>query len=272
MPLTAERLHLIKDDLDELYERLNQRRYIHPDPLEFLYEWEDWQEREIVGLIASSLAYGRVVQILKSVSIVLRPMRPSPVEFIRKATVDSLDAAFSTFRHRFTSGHELICLLLGIQKLLDTCGSLCDCFKSHLQCDDNTLIPALSAFVEDLTCGSPLSRNSLLPSPLSGSACKRLNLFLRWMIRHDDVDPGCWQGISPERLIIPLDTHMLRIGTALSFTHNRCGNMLTARQITDAFRVISPGDPVRYDFCLTRLGIVNRGDPLVRKLAEKLSE
>ncbi|MCD6487215.1 MAG: TIGR02757 family protein, partial [Syntrophobacterales bacterium] len=97
--------------------------------------------------------------------------------------------------------------------------------------------------------------NSLLPSPAKGSACKRLNLFLRWMVRHDDVDPGGWDDISSSKLIIPLDTHMHRICLALGITKRKQADMKTALEITRSFQVMAPHDPVRYDFALTRLGI-----------------
>ena len=98
-------------------------------------------------------------------------------------------------------------------------------------------------------------RAGLLPSPSAGSACKRLNLFLRWMVRQDNVDPGGWDSVSPAKLIIPLDTHMHRIGRRLGLTPRRQADLRTAIEITEGFRGICPSDPVRYDFALTRLGI-----------------
>ena len=99
-------------------------------------------------------------------------------------------------------------------------------------------------------------RQCLLPSPESGSACKRLNLFLRWMVRSDAVDPGGWSGVSPAMLIVPLDTHMHRIAAKLGLTKRRAADFRAAREVTGAFRTIAPEDPVKYDFALTRLGIL----------------
>jgi len=98
----------------------------------------------------------------------------------------------------------------------------------------------------------------LLPLPRLGSACKRLNLFLRWMIRKDDVDPGGWENIPLSKLIIPLDTHMHKIGILTGLTSRKQANMRTAFEITDGFKKLVPEDPVKYDFSLTRIGI--RGD------------
>ena len=99
------------------------------------------------------------------------------------------------------------------------------------------------------------------PSPERGSACKRINLFLRWMVRKDRVDPGGWDKVPRSMLIIPLDTHMYHICTGLNMTCRKSADMTTAVEITEAFRKIAPEDPVRYDFSLTRLGIRKDADP-----------
>jgi uncharacterized protein (TIGR02757 family) len=95
----------------------------------------------------------------------------------------------------------------------------------------------------------------LLADPRDKSACKRLNLYLRWMVRRDDVDPGGWEGVRPAQLVVPLDVHMHRIGRALGLTQRQQADCRTALEVTEAFRKISPEDPVKYDFALTRLGI-----------------
>jgi uncharacterized protein (TIGR02757 family) len=99
---------------------------------------------------------------------------------------------------------------------------------------------------------------SLLPLPERGSACKRLNLFLRWMVRRDEVDPGGWRRIPRSALVIPMDVHMHRIAVAFGLTTRRQADMRAAREVTEAFRVVSPEDPTRYDFALTRQGILGR--------------
>jgi uncharacterized protein (TIGR02757 family) len=245
------------DVLEELYCRCNRREYIHPDPLEFLYAYDNPQDRELSGLIASALAYGRVAQILKSASFVLDRMNPSPSRFLRNASEKKLLSMFSDFKHRFTTGRELIRMLLGAKIAIERYGSLHECFVAGLGEDDDNVLEALSFFVEALSNECGHGRNSLLPTPAKGSACKRLNLFLRWMVRNDDVDPGGWDKVPPSKLIIPLDTHMHRICRLLSLTTCRQANMRTALEITRAFAGLIPDDPTRYDFVLTRFGIRN---------------
>jgi len=126
--------------------------------------------------------------------------------------------------------------------------------------DDDTIFPALSAFTRKLSICADDNLKSLVPSPTGGSACKRLNLFLRWMVRSDEVDPGGWENVSASKLIVPVDTHMHKICHLLGLTTRRQADMRAATEITSAFRSIAPTDPVRYDFSLTRLGIRKDAD------------
>ncbi len=246
---------LKRERLDELYSLYNRRAYVRPDPVEFLYDYPDLRDRELVGLIASSLAYGRVNQIVKSVSSVLKRMDHSPFSFLQESSRKHLFSTFSDFQHRFTTGDEVASMLWGSKHVIGRYGSLYACFLDGLSDDEATILPALSAFVREIKAVSPASRNSTLPSPRRGSACKRLNLFLRWMVRQDEVDPGGWTKVPVSKLIVPLDTHMHRICSLLNCTRRKQADMRTAIQITDSFRTIAPEDPVRYDFALTRLGI-----------------
>jgi len=241
-----------KERLESLYSLYNRRCYVHPDPLEFLYDFHDPVDIEVVGFIAASLAYGNVKQILRSVSLVLSKMGPSPSAFLLGSPFHGIATAFADFKHRFTAGEDLARLLWGMRRTIERHGSLQKCFMSRLRRDDGTLIPALSAFVEDIF---PEGCDFLIPAPGKGSACKRLNLFLRWMVRRDDVDPGGWDGVPPSKLVVPLDTHMHRIAMTLGLTRRKQADLRTAIEITEAFREVSPRDPVRYDFVLTRFGI-----------------
>ena len=253
-------------ELERLYKRYNRRKYVHPDPLEFLYDYPDIRDREIVGLIASSLAYGRVAQILKSVERVLSPMGKSPAGFLRDSSGRELGRVFRGFKHRFTTDSELVSLLTGMKRVIADCGSLNNCFVAGKKPADVTILPALAHLAGELRCCGKY----LVPVPESGSACKRLNLFLRWMVRKDAVDPGGWKGIPRHLLIVPLDTHMAKIGQAMEFTRRRSADMRMAQDITDAFRRYAPEDPVKYDFALTRFGI--RSDLRMEDLLKRRTE
>ena len=249
-----------KPQLEQLYTHYNSRKWVHPDPLEFLYDYGDLKDREVAGVIASSLAYGRVAQILKSVSGVLEKMGPSPYDFLMFATPSSLKSTFSDFKHRFTTGEELAMMLIGAKSVIERFGSLYNCFLSGFNDDDDTILTGLSFLVNEIRTNLNNRSNSLLPLPERGSSCKRWNLFLRWMVRRDHVDPGGWDRVNPAKLIIPVDTHMYRICLLLRLTGRRNVDMRTAKEITFAFRKVVPEDPVRYDFALTRLGIRTDSD------------
>jgi uncharacterized protein (TIGR02757 family) len=238
--------------LESLYADLNRRELVSPDPIQFLYAYDDPLDREIVALIASVLAYGRVTGICRSVGWVLARL-PSPRAAICSGSPAALAAGMTGFRHRFTTDQELTQLLLGMKTAILRYGSLRECFLEGLSDGDHTTLGALEHLVRQLNPGG--ARTSLLPPPSRGSACKRLHLFLRWLVRRDDVDPGGWEAIGAARLIVPLDTHMFRIARRLGLTMRTCADREAAVEVTEGFRAFRPDDPVRYDFALTRLGM-----------------
>ncbi|MBF0210287.1 MAG: TIGR02757 family protein [Desulfamplus sp.] len=256
----------LKKQLDIIYNAYNKKEYIHPDPLEFLDNYPDIKDREIAALIASSLAYGRVDQILKHVRLVFAIMHSSVNKdfscqsnkyslnsYIINSSEPDIFIDFKRFKYRFTNGEHIASFLVGIKSMVKEYGSLKSFFLNGMTPKDETIIPALTHFVKRIkqsgNCGN------LAPDPDKGSACKRNALFLRWMVRKDEVDPGGWDQVSPAMLIVPLDTHMHHVGSLLGFTKRKQADMRTALEITDGFRQISPDDPVKYDFCLTRFGI-----------------
>ena len=254
----------MRDRLEELYSKYNRREYVHPDPVGFLYDWPDLPDREIVAFVASSLAYGRVAQIHKSVARALERMAPSPAAFLQEASPEKIHKRFSDFKHRVTTGQKLACMLVGLKEIVKRHGSLEAFFLTGLD-DHDTVLPALSSFTRELATCAEDTLCHLVPCPTKGSACKRLNLFLRWIVRQDDVDPGGWHSVSPSRLIVPVDTHMHRVCLCLGLTKRKQANLGTAMEVTAAFREMAPEDPVKYDFVLTHLGIRDEGD-LIRYL------
>ncbi|MFO7870019.1 MAG: TIGR02757 family protein [Kiritimatiellia bacterium] len=240
-----------KAELERIYRKYNRRKYVIPDPLQFLYAYSEVRDREIAALIASSLAYGRVTQIVNSVQKALAVAGPSPRKFIEETAPREIDRRLAHFTHRFTTGVHLAGMLKRVRKVLRRYGSLNRCFLEGLDTSEETVLPALAEFVRRLDCRD----NYLLPDPRRGSACKRLNLFLRWMVRKDTVDPGGWRGVPAAMLIVPLDTHMAAKGRELEITDRKAPDIKMALEMTAFFRSLCPGDPVKYDFALTRPGI-----------------
>jgi len=243
--------------LEWLRARFDHRRYVHPDPLEFLYDYPDPLDREIAALVASSLAYGRVAMILRSVARLLQALGP-PRECLGRFSPEAFRRRLGQFRHRFTTAEELTRLLVGVSRVIERHGSLNACFVRHVGDRDETTLPGLGGFVNELRDAADGLDSHLLPHPERGSACKRLHLFLRWMVRHDEIDPGGWEGVAPSMLIVPLDVHLHRLCRALGLGGRATADGRAALELTSSFRNLAPADPVRYDFALTRLGI--RGD------------
>jgi uncharacterized protein (TIGR02757 family) len=239
--------------LESTYRRMNRPEYIHPDPLEFVLRYRGAADREVAGLIAACLAYGNVKQILRSVEKVLAPMGPAPAAWLKSTPPAGLRKALAGFKHRFTTGAEMAVFLLNIRRALLERGSLERLFLDGYRPEEPTVEQALYRFVNAFN--TVACAPTLTPCPEHKSSFKRINLFLRWMVRRDAVDPGVWAGISPARLIIPLDTHMRQAAMSMGLTRRKDTSMKTAVEITGAFARFCPGDPVKYDFAITRAGI-----------------
>lgn len=230
------------------------RRYTAPD------------DREVVGFCAAALAFGRVASVLQSIESLLAVMGPHPAAFVRSFDVARSRAHLDPLVHRWIRGRDLVALMLILQRMLQEAGTIERFFAAGDDPASPNIGPALDAF-----CARALDVNLtpaygrvprrpgvcyFFPRPSSGSACKRLNLFLRWMVRRDGIDPGLWTRVSPSRLIIPLDTHVIRLGRCLRLTRYRTPSWKMAAEITSSLRALDAADPVRYDFSLCHVGMM----------------
>ncbi|HCC46933.1 MAG TPA: TIGR02757 family protein [Elusimicrobia bacterium] len=239
--------------LEKTYREMNRPEFIHPDPLEFVWRYKSAADREVVGLIAACLAYGNVTQILKSVEKVLAPMGKTPAAWLKTTPPAEIKKNLARYKHRFTTGEEMAVFLLNIKRALEKYGSLEKLFLAGYDKAEPTVEEALYRFINAFN--TQACAPTLTPCPEHKSSFKRVNLFLRWMVRKDAVDPGVWTGVSPSKLIIPLDTHMRQVSMGMGITKRKDTSMKTAVEITAFFGRLAPEDPVRYDFALTRAGI-----------------
>lgn len=246
--------------LEALYDRYHDRSFVHPDPLETLYDFSDERDVEIAGFIAASLAYGRVAQILKSLHQVFAIMGGEPRRYLSTRSPQDIRQDFSGFCHRFCDDEKMAAFLIGIKTLLQKRGSLRRAFDLGDTGADT--MAGLQSLVEEMLKAAPVDPGHLLTRPEKGSACKRLHLFLRWMVRKDRVDPGIWENVGTERLLVPLDVHMQRMAGFLGLCTRKNADIRSVREITAAFAQFSPKDPVRYDFALTRAGIRENREPM----------
>lgn len=231
---------------------------IEPDPLQLVLRYDDPLDQETAGLIAAAFAYGRADTVVAHAGTVLARMRPSPYRYLR--TFDPKEAArrFAGFSHRFHKTPDLVAFLGCLARGIRDHGSLGALFEKGYDPGDPDIGPALTRFVTALLPpqASPTLRY-LLTSPEDGSACKRMNLYLRWMIRRTAPDVGVWTFADPAQLVMPVDTHIHRIATFLGLNDRKSADWKAARGITDRLAAFDPADPVRYDFALCRLGILD---------------
>ena len=263
---------VLANSVERLPESLNRlyQSFDHPesalDPIQIVRRYPNVADREIVAFVAAGLAFGRVASVIASVEAVCRVLGPSPSEFLRRFDLARDTAGFIPIVHRWTRGHDLAGLIWILKTLIDRHGSLERALARHLSADAADVEAALEAFsaearAVDLRPVYGRAKRSpgahyFFSRPSTGSACKRLNLFLRWMVRVDGVDPGGWTSIPRRQLVVPLDTHTIRAGKCLRLTKRTSPGWKMAAEITAALRAIDSDDPVRYDFSLCHLSMM----------------
>ncbi|MCZ6602318.1 MAG: TIGR02757 family protein [Planctomycetota bacterium] len=267
--MRAETLNRLRVTLDALLEGFPFPERLPSDPVSVLRQYTDPSDQEVAGLIASCLALGRAASIRAKSKAVLQEMGPNPGRFVRSFDPVRDRKRFDGWVHRWYKARDLVCLLWLIRQTLEKHGSLQQCFLHGCRGESRDVGPAIERFVEEIRSGEiePVYRKgersghwrSLLPSPRSGSACKRINLYLRWMVRPDDgIDVGAWQGVSPAVLVIPIDIHTSRIARHLKLTTRKSPGWAMAMEVTRVLRRLDPADPVKYDFLLCHLGMIGR--------------
>lgn len=328
----------LKRRLDRLY-RTFDRSYLETDPLAFVHRYERDEDREIVGFLASALAFGNVRAIRASLGLVLPVMGETPAAFIDRFDPRAHAPALEGLYHRWIRGVDLIALFRVLRRMRERSGSIGGFFLEGYRPGDADIGASLASFSEraralasdgdgrheggrrvestgpasgadgsgpdgewsgpSTTLGSgadigaraagrpgssgvPVLREDgsnrdgvrprsaaggaaragtvdpFFPSPRQGSACKRLNLYLRWMVRNGDgLDLGLWKGIARRQLVLPLDTHLVRLTRALGLASRRTPGWKMAVEATRSLAILDPDDPVKYDFSLSRLGILD---------------
>jgi len=258
----------LKHHLDTFLDNFPKEKHLGSDPVQFVHRYQDPVDREIVGLIASVFAYGNVKIVLRTVNNVLSYLGPAPSRTIASFDPRRDSRRLRGFYHRFNTSRDLAVLFWIIRRALEEYGSLESVLVSALSPNDTDVTGALENFSgtllgfghERFYPRGELKRRVgvrfFFPAPSQGSACKRLNLYLRWMVRpQDGIDCGVWMRIKPRQLVIPLDTHIARISSYIGLTDMRSPGWPMALDITRSLRKLHCDDPLRYDFALCHLGI-----------------
>jgi uncharacterized protein (TIGR02757 family) len=252
--------------LDGLYQDYN-RIDSASDPVQKVRPFATPEDREIAGFCAGALAFGRVASVLNSIDALFAFMGPRPAEFVRAFDPGQASADMRRLVHRWIRGDDLVALLWILRQMLEQSGSIEGFFLEGYEEEHEDVGPALDSFSTRALAldirrayGRVPSRPGVcyfFPRPSAGSACKRLNLFLRWMVRADQVDLGAWTHVSASKLIVPLDTHVIRLGRCLRLTRYVSPGWKMAADVTRSLRRLDPEDPVRFDFSLCHVGMMN---------------
>jgi uncharacterized protein (TIGR02757 family) len=260
----------LKFHLDAFIDGFQKELYISKDPVQHVRRYDDPRDREVAGLITSALSYGNVKIILDSVDRALSLLGPHPAEAVAAFDPKVDMKRLRGFYHRFNTGRDLAVFFWMIRRALEDFGSIENAFLAGADSDEGGVdIGAAMDQFSALMLGfgherfypkGELARRTavrfFLPSPADGSACKRMNLFLRWMVRPDDgVDCGVWTRLTPRSLVIPLDTHIARISSYIGLTDRKSPGWAMAVDITRQLRLLDAEDPLQYDFALCHLGI-----------------
>ncbi len=256
----------LKNRLDRLYDEFNELHSVS-DPIWIVRRFERADDREIVGFCAAALAFGRVQSVLNSIEGLLNVMGPSPAAYVRRFDPKRDRRALDHLVHRWTRGIDLAALIWILRQMLDAHGSIEQFFAAGMDLDATTVEQGLDRFSrracaldQKAVYGRVTRRPGVsyfFARPSSGGACKRLNLFLRWMVRRDRVDLGVWTQVKPAQLVVPLDTHVIRVGRCLKLTRYASPGWRMAADITASLRALDPADPVKYDFSLCHIGMMS---------------
>ena len=248
----------LKEKLETHYFNYRQK-FSSKDPVWILHRFSDERDIELIGLITAAYAYGSVDQINRFINELLQKTGNNPYEFTINFSKRKDKKHLEGMYYRFNSGFDIINMFISLNKALIRFGSLRNLFLSHIEASHNNIIPALGGFTNELNKNIIKTDNRyyhyLFSNPVNKSTCKRMNLFLRWMVRKDDIDTGLWKEIETSKLIMPVDTHIARISKKLKLVNRKSIDLKFALELTENLKKFDPVDPVKYDFALCHLGI-----------------
>lgn len=255
----------LKKILDRFYREYDFGSRILHDPIQFPLRYKNHNDIEVAAFMASCFAYGRVKQFSAVIETMLSPMGKSPYDFLMHFELKKHAKLFAGIKYRFNENQDIICLLFMLGKVLNKSSSLENAFKRYYHAHDDTIEKGLAGIISiflNINTSSVYGQNikprgllQFFPSPVQRSSCKRANLFLRWMIRDEDIDFGLWTDMPKNKLVIPLDTHIVRISRCLGFTERASQDWNMALEITEALKQLDAHDPLKYDFALCHHGI-----------------
>jgi uncharacterized protein (TIGR02757 family) len=254
----------LKSYLDGLVDRYERRAFIADDPIAIPHGFDDARDREVIGLYAALLAWGRRATIMAKLAELCERMRFHPYAFVRDFDAERDGPQLAGFKHRTIQPSDAVALTQSLSILLRAHGTLETVFAERLAPDARNVGPAIQGFSERVLTARPDTPRRLrkhLARPDTGSAAKRLCMYLRWMVRPGPVDFGIWTRITPAQLVLPLDVHSGRQARALGLLDRTQDDWRAALELTMRCRAFDPADPCRYDFALFGSGAYGHEHP-----------
>jgi uncharacterized protein (TIGR02757 family) len=249
--------------LENIYKQYHKPEYLDYDPLQYVRQLSGKTNKEIGGIIFSCVAYGRVEQIRNTIQKILKVTGKNLIDYCITTSWENKVKNLSDIKHRFNTGYDFAILLDVCGSIIREYGSLENIFVKNMNAACESIKNQLENFSLYIrSCLFRYKNNSpylffLFPLPSQGSTCKRLNMYLRWMVRDDDgIDCGLWKKVASSKLIMPVDTHIAEVSKRLGFTKRKTVDWQMAEEITKYFKKICPLDPVKYDFSLCHIGMM----------------
>ncbi|MBQ2239877.1 MAG: TIGR02757 family protein [Alistipes sp.] len=246
----------MRDLLERLHDRYNNESFIEADPISVPHSFTNTVDREIAGFLAATIAWGNRRAIVQSAHRMMRYMDNAPEDFVRNATQSDMEY-LRTYVHRTFNGVDFQDFVRGLRHIITKWGSVGNYFESRYE-EYGDLRPVFSDFRRDFfAVEHDVHCEKHLSSIDKGAACKRLCMYLRWFVRHDDrgVDFGLWRRIPMSALYMPLDIHTGRMGRNLGLLGRKQSDWKAVEELTASLRELHVDDPVRYDYSLFGLGI-----------------
>jgi len=251
----------LKDFLDEKVKFYNRKAFITSDPINIPHQYSKKQDIEIAGFFAATLAWGNRTAIINSCNRLMQLMDRSPFDFIENHEPGDLER-FGDFKHRTFNTTDVLYFIHFFKNYYRHHHSLEDAFAQFISKKDDTIEKGLTGFYDLFFSlpDFPKRTTKHVATPKRNSTCKRLNMFLRWMVRKDKagVDFGIWKKIASSQLVCPCDVHVLRVARKLKLISSKQNNWKTAMELTSRLRELDPRDPVKYDFALFGLGVMEK--------------
>jgi len=250
----------MKNKLDSLVKKYETRDFIKDDPIQFPHRFKNQHDREIAALLAAVFAYGKRELFIQKLNVLFGIMQNKPYDFLMDYPSNAV--LLSGFGYRFAKDFDVKAFLEVLNKIYKEKGSLTDffyeCVKKTNSLHEAQILLA-RYFYDNAGCEKPAQGFChLMSNPEKGGATKRLNMFLRWMVRGGEVDLGMWDFVKPAEIFIPLDVHVARISRQLGLLKRSSNDFKAVCELTQKLKEFDPKDPVKYDFAMFGFGVNNQ--------------